>query len=415
MSSTRRVFLKELSSLAAAGLPFLWGCHKPDDDTVTPPGAGAAAARASKNVAAVSLSALQAGLYNDGKERDSARTVPGPNQLLGFVRSEDGDIILFGFSDPERPPVEVDALAVALRNAYEVEKTYEGDPGCTIDPREGDDSWKLQDVRVFAMPHNCRVAARHVKLDAELKWAGAGIRSQSDLPIESAFDILRKRSPICGGSDGSRGVFYHRFWFYPLQASTPRFTRCRQNVRILIPVGVQLLTEQEFRDQQGRRVGATEASADAQTFSAQVTRLLGSTQVWRYMELVNDFRIIEVARLMRFVEIEDARLKYFLEEHRLDSIDVPQVLPGVEREEHGSATCEATSKRVAQGVEFSQRTENYQHTYRGGVEARVVVDGPAFAPKESCDLIGVRDSIMAARPNIRSVSWTVPQAALAKV
>lgn len=61
-------------------------------------------------------------------------------------------------------------------------------------------------------------------------------------------------------------------------------------VLIQKPVGIQVLTEKEFLDRTGHRLGATTASAEAQTFAQRVTQLLMSRTVPRYDTLVEDFR-----------------------------------------------------------------------------------------------------------------------------
>jgi hypothetical protein len=67
--------------------------------------------------------------------------------------------------------------------------------------------------------------------------------------------------------------------------------REEDGVLIQKPVGVQVLTEKEFPDRTGQRLGATTASPEAQTFAKQVTQLLTSQTVPRYAALVSDFTV----------------------------------------------------------------------------------------------------------------------------
>jgi hypothetical protein len=141
---------------------------------------------------AVSLRTFQARLASPGA---AGASLAGLTCIQGFT-SDAGEVILVGERNRRQPAIETDCLAIALRNAYSISTDYEGIPGCTIDPRVGDDPWLVQDVHVFGMPHSCAMSSRFVALDYEVKQTGVGT-GPSELGVRSAFDIQR---PLCSGS-----------------------------------------------------------------------------------------------------------------------------------------------------------------------------------------------------------------------
>jgi hypothetical protein len=207
------------------------------------------------------------------KLTDELTNLGGMNRLHGFILGSDGEILLLGDRDTSQPAIKLESLVSALRNAYMVSTVYHGAPGCSIDPRPGDDPWRIQDVRVFGMPVSCSMAARHVSLDYELKKAAAGIPIGGTKLLPSIFELKREADALCGRTSGSdqNTEEAHRFWFYALLPPPPRFVREESGVCIRKPVGVQVLTEKEFLDRTGKRVGATTAGAEAQKFAEQVT------------------------------------------------------------------------------------------------------------------------------------------------
>jgi len=352
---------------------------------------------------AVSLGALQRQLRQANGRADSPeRVLVGLNRIFGFVTDAEGDVILYGQA-ASGPPIETDCLVVALRNAYKVSPVYNGAPGCTINPRPGDDPWTIQRVRVFGMPANCRMAARHVALDYELKKIGAAVIKEPE--IRSAFEILRTSAVCEERQDRSRSVV-HRYWFYPLLPPAPRFERGEGAVRILAPTGVQLLTEQEFLDRRGERTGATEATPEAQEFAAQVTAALAGGKIPRYVRLVNDFRVVELAKLMRYMEVPVRQLAYFLESYDLEDVDAPRFVGGIIRKDEGMAICDAAITERPGAIECQQSQTTYRYEYRGGVEVRIELQSNDIREADS-ELSLLRDRILTSRPTRKAVSWDV--------
>ena len=211
---------------------------------------------------ALSLAVLQAEAASAQQARQplpvELAQLGGLNRLDGFMAEPDGEVVLLGEHEASLPPLHLDDLVVSLRHAYHASPAYEGTLGCTIDPWQGaKDPWQIQQVRVFGMPPSVLMAQRHVAIDYELKRISAGLVSLGhDVP--SLYDLNRSPEPLCGDTaqPEQRTEMTHRFWFYPRYPEPPRFLVEGRTVLILKPVEVQLLTEQEFRDQTGQRTGA---------------------------------------------------------------------------------------------------------------------------------------------------------------
>jgi hypothetical protein len=349
---------------------------------------------------ALSLASLQKHLREERKSKSA--TLPGINRVTGFV-VEGSDVILHGWQDQAIPPIELEVLVIALRNAFAVGNEYKGDPGCSIDPIPGEDPFRVQKVRVIGVPKDCVMAARHVRLDYELKRAGAGIPEPDGKILPSAFELADSDGP-CVASGDREVSMAHRYWFYPITPERPRFTRDGQTVSILRPVGVQVLTEQEFMNGRGERTGATTADPGAQKFSGAVTALLASDKVPRYSQMVHDFRAIELARLMHFCGVQPIDLSFLINEFELARVEVPSLVGGVRRVEEGEAVCNATVTQTAEGTHYVERSNRYRYEYRGGVEAKVEIAEPDFRAG-SLDIL--RRRIIASRPSPEVVFWRI--------
>src|SRR5262249_20187422 len=125
----------------------------------------------------------------------------------------------------------------------------------------------------------------------------------------------------------------------------------------------------------GQRAGAAPASAIAERFAQMVTGLLATNQVYRYAELRQDFRLIEVAQLLRYKQVPAQSLRFFLYEYPLTATKTPTFVGGIRREERGEAVCdsEVSERQTTQKVLIgsTERVQRYHLSSRGGVEAKV--------------------------------------------
>jgi hypothetical protein len=337
----------------------------------------------------------------------------GLNRIQGIATERAGEVLLLGDRDPLFPPIHLDDLVVALRNAYQVSPAYRGTLGCTIDPMVGStDPWRMQEVQVFGMPATAPMGARHVALDYELKKVSAGLLSiGKDIP--GIFEMMRSARPLCDGSPGKedKKEMTHRFWFYPLYPEHPRFMDDGAVTLVLKPVEVQLLTEQEVLDKRGARKGAAAASPDANEFARSITKMLASGNIPRYAQLRNDFRVIELGQLLRFKHVAAKSLRYLLEDYALPEVKAPAFVGGIRREEQGEAVCssEINERQTTRGrlLEAKDQIQRYHFKSRGGVEARVTVQPENFTAASSGALSDLHQRIMISRPSNNALQWKI--------
>lgn len=361
---------------------------------------------------ALSLTALQqAGKAKNGRRLpDDVVHLAGVNRIRGVIVAPD-DVVLLGDAEPGMPPLDVSDLAVALRHAYRTGAEYNGDPGCTIDPREGaDDPFRIQVVKVFAIPRNCPMAARFVTLDYELKKVSSGILAV-DSEVRSLFDLRRTASGLCQGETGKQrsSVSVHRFWFHAREPEGPSYFEDDGVVWIRKPVHVKLLTEREFLDSKARRTGGAPADPQAEEFAASITEMLARDELPRYVELRNDYRLLEVAGVLRHKSVPAERLQYLLAEHSIPAVEVPAYVGEIRREERGEVVCETTLSERPQvmgaTLESRQHVQQYQQQSRGGVNAKVDVSAPRFTRDTASGLSALRRRVMSARPSASALVW----------
>jgi hypothetical protein len=287
---------------------------------------------------------------------------------------------------------------------------YQGVIGVSIDPwPNAKDPWRLQKVKVMGIPPTVAMAARHVTLDYQLKKVVAGLVTLPDLP--SLYDLTRSTTPLCEGARDKEARMEHRFWFYPLYPPAPRFTQDEGGVLIRQAgaVQVQLLTEQALWNRTGQRTGAAPASPPAERFAQLFTERLATPPFAPYGQLVQDFRVIEVAQLLRYLRISAEHLPYFLQGYPLQEVAVPAAVGGIRREERGEVTCDhqVTERRLARWTRFegTEQVHRYHVTTRGGVEAQVRLTPEAFAAERPGALTPLRRRVRAARPSAQAVFW----------
>lgn len=357
---------------------------------------------------------LRAALSTGTPPPDPIRTLHGLNHIVGILRTGDGDILLVGSHDSAVPDMELDDLLVTLRNAYAVGPEFQGVIGCTIDPTPGvSDPWRVQIAKVFGMPDTAPMGARHVAIDYELKKIAAGLFSLEPR-VPSVFETARSAAAPCqaGHENGGPQSATHRFWFTPRYPdSRPRFVDDgAHGVWIRNPILVQVQSEEEFL-QSGQRISAGPPHPAAVKFAASVTDLLATDDVPRYSRLRSDFRLVEVARLMRYQKVPVEQLRYLLSEAPLGSVPAPSKVGGIRREESGEAVCdvrmiEHTGPR-GRAVEMREDVVHYRQEFRGGVDADVKIEATDFGRTRDTSLAQLAGRVMRSRPQA-AAAWGVP-------
>lgn len=365
---------------------------------------------------ALSLTALQQAAERQQLALpDTLVTLGGVNRLRGLMLEPNGEVIVLGDHNPTSPLLHLDDIATVSRNTFQTEAAYAGAPlGVSIDPQPGNgrDPWAIQQVSVFGMPRTTRMAQRQVAIDYDLKKVSAGIMALSS-DITGTYELLRTASPICSGNSTRQMESVHRFWFcarYP--DATPRFVEEDGLILIVNPIGVQLLTEQEFLDRVGHRTGAAQAVPQAQMFAQHVSHLFTTPQPPRdYQQLLSDFRLIELAQLLAFKKVNPNGLHYLLYQHRLAQMVTPEYVGGVRRQEEGEVTCaiQINERATPQGriIESKEQMQRYRLTYRGGVEAKVEVADTHIQPEAPGAFAELRRRVRESRPSAAAWVWEI--------
>lgn len=366
----------------------------------------------------VSLTALQREAKQSVQARapmsDAVSRLGGMTGVLGWMKEGD-DVWLLGARDASHPPIGLDELVVALRSAFQVSQVYQDAPGCSIDPRRGAaDPWSLQEVRVLGMPVDCPMGARFVAVDYELKKAAAGLVSLGkDIP--SVSDLARRDVDLCGLSGPPEAQeaqeVSHRLWFCANYPPAQRFLREETCVFIVRPVGVQVLTEQEFFDAMARRIGKGPPAPAVRQFTTAVSGLLASASRPAYASLQRDFRVIESAKLLRVLDDSVQRLEYLLSQHQLATAPVPRFVTGIRRVEQIDVDCEGELTESEEGgrriVQSRRATRRHRYQFEGGVTCAVDLPSALPAAPVSAATANLRRRIVAARPSEHTVAWQV--------
>jgi hypothetical protein len=333
----------------------------------------------------------------------------GLGRIHGFLQEDDGEVVLLGDLAEREPAQHLDDWVVATRSAYHA--SGGGDLGCSIDLWVGqDDPWRIQKVRVFGMPPTARLAHHFVVLDYELKKVAAGLVVLSP-QLVSVFDRQRT-ADYCGDAEQGRAEeVAHRFWFTPLYPQRPRFVADGPVTLIRRPVEVQLLTERQYHDAGGAPRGAAPPTPVAEDFASAVTALLASGGGGAYQALRNDFRLIELARLVRLRDVPAPALDYLLHEHPLARVETPSYVAQVRREDTVRAICGGTVTEERRNGTVRVRLVEAEHTHGlrfvGGVEAAVEVRHTDVAPPGDSRLASLATRVRRSRPAARTLFWEI--------
>jgi len=330
-------------------------------------------------------------------------SIGGLNRVHGFIGNGD-DIVLLGEHDASAPLISVDDLMIALRSAYQTDPQYSDAPGCTIDPRDNQtDPWAIQDVRVLGMPP-CRMAARFVALDYELKFLGSGIRKLEG--VLDTFGSGRDAEPLCLAGTGAPRNVENRFWFaarYP--DAQPRFETDATAVLIRQPIEVQVLTERRRREGSSGDAGGP-SSPEAQEFADSVTRLLLAGTRPEYKQIRNDFRIIEVGQLLRFAAVPRGAFTYLLDEHEYEQVNVPAYVVGIQRTDRINVVCGGTIDVTPRAIRSTADVRHIENSYRGGVTAHVDIQ-PAHVVQVADRHESLRRQVLRVRPSTDALTWSI--------
>lgn len=146
-------------------------------------------------------------------------------------------------------------------------------------------------------------------------------------------------------------------------------------------------------------------------FTRLVSDLLATAPTGPYAQLRNDFRIIELSKLITMRGLPATSLRYLLAEHALSAVTVPRFVGGVRRAEQGEIVCDSTiiERPGPKGslVQAQSHVRRYHHTARGGVEVQLTFAPAQFVEERAGVLEPLRRQVRAARPAPRALVWRI--------
>ena len=392
---------------------------------------------------AISLKVLEKKLENcmgKGDCPDEFLQLSGIKKVLGYVIDEkNSDIILYGKSDGNSPPLHLEDFVIALRNEWLLYARKEGNtyyyssPGCTIDPAprvleelqqtsghisNNQDTAKVQEhleqwhnvckqpqkVGVFGIPFDTHFSKVMVDADYYMKRLVDGSVSLDIHGFASLSDItldIAKEDLTNGRSISIPLQTMNRFWFYPGENSY----REDKGIILIERSQVRLLTEEEFLTKEGKVAGSGSPNPLAKQFADEFTEKYAQIAKARpiYQELEGLFRFVSLAKTMKFKEaLSEAGigLEYLLYQFPIEHTRVDATLPG-----------------ISNVKEFQHRTDysdGYSIAYLwlpscGGVTIDIKHKMNNFVRDKANELEQLKRIILSARPSLASTAWNYPR------
>ncbi len=392
---------------------------------------GTASCRAGR---AVSLRAIQNRLKNCPNINecpDEIRFLGGLKKIAGYVLDEaHNDIILFGTTDDDSPPIYLEDFIIALRNTKNTYAERTGNtiiyshPGCSIDPdekttqklhelsvkmqsSEGDAEtdalfaqWdnicsSPQTVRVMGVPFDSRFAWIMVKADYDMKSIADG---NDDLQIDgfSSLTAIRKNE-VLQKREQSFSLMMNRFWFFPgknLYLENPGIIK-------IVKCPVILLSEQEYLNSKGKITGTGFANPLARYFAEEFSKSYSLIAKKRpiYSELENLFVLTALAKILDYrnaFEQSNFDPSFFIHSCQISSTFVERSLPGKSNIENFGYEYQTGNSIFS--VNFIFRS-------CGGVTIEINIKKEDFQKDDSLGLNQLKASIINAQKAPDSISW----------
>lgn len=365
------------------------------------------------------------------------------NRILGFViDKENKDVILIGQVVNSIPPIHVEDLSVALRNAWLKYTKRKGNtiiyssPGCSIDPspkvfnkldqisnqlnkkssqqdiKQWLERWdeichQPQGVRVMGIPFNTHFASVMVKADYDLKLIAdgkdslgvPGLISLMKMKVQAAKRALKTGQPLSFPL-----ASLDRFWFYPGEYSFigdengALFNRCT----------VKLLNERQYLNKRGQIVGTGQSNPMSLKFVHQFTNKYDEISKKRpiYAELENLFRLVAFAKALK-LKYPNAATEFDLSS-LIDEFSVPRVV--VQESLPGRSNVEYLNHRTE-----VKRGYNISHLWLpscGGVTIDYYIKPVHF---HKYDLSRFHQRALKYRPSPLTLYWDFPEAAKVEI
>jgi hypothetical protein len=390
------------------------------------------------SVRAISLNALQLKLKScvpNGSCSPELFQLAGLSRLEGMIIDRtNNDLILYGRSSGNSPPLNLDDLVIALQHAWlkfakrndNVVETMS--PGCSIDPFPENiraleaidqqthprtslaeqekqlEMWRLecekpQAVRVLGIPFNSHFAKVMVQADYDLKRLAdgsdvldlPGFVSITDEYIDQAQTALSEQKPIA-----LPGSILNRFWLYPGENTYEE----ADDAFFIKRSPVTLQTELMHSNAKGEISGAGVSDPSAGRFANDFTLLYERIEEDRaiYQELEGLFRFVAVATILKDRSERSAPLNlgYLLDEYKVPEVKVETSLAGRHAVKEIQQTSEDSSGR--REVHFWLRS-------CGGVDIALDRWPVTTSLEQTGTLAALKAAILKAKPAPDALYW----------
>lgn len=345
-----------------------------DERMKTPPPAGA--------YVAFSLKTAEEALSKTGTQGDFRKASPeifslgGMTRLLGAVLDTGtGDLILVGMRDPQRQPLTLDDLVVALRSRF-----ARGEwPLVSIDPSPTEPA--IQKVRFEGGIQQTQFGADLLAADYLLKLIAFGIEIPAAIEIPNDWDALRERAR----STSSEFSIEARSWFYPIVPSV----LVRDGVVAIRDLKVGVFSEVSSAVTDGHAVADASKLQDLTggRFANHVTREFDrlASRYPSISRLQGLQEMTALARSMQEMNVEQS-LIFWLHSYRVREVPTPQQL--------------AVVRRVGSDL-LAPRDRPRQIFLRGGVQLTAL----ALRLKGG-DVTALKRAVLDTRPSRRAQTWS---------
>jgi len=292
-------------------------------------------------------------------------TLGGINEIHGLVYDgETGDIILVGKHDPQRQPITLDDLSVALKSRL----VHAEWPLVSVDPTKETSDTDMQSVRFEGGIENSQFGADLLDADyTRLKRIGLGLLPPG-IDIESYWDLAKSR-PYDDYKVGSR------FWFFPILHSVV----IREGVASVSGLKIGVFTETLSAEINGKGVEdlSTFREEAGEKFAIEVSENFNYLAKIHpsFSRLQGLLELTALASAMEEME-EKPDLSFWLKDHQTKPVHTPKALPALSREEG-------------------------RYVASGGIRLMVIA-----MRLKSGDVKALREAVLMTRPLPGSLTWT---------
>jgi tetratricopeptide (TPR) repeat protein len=261
--------------------------------------------------------------YRDRWDKRPAdlQTAGGLTRIHGYLREQNGDLLLVGRAEPGAPAISVDDLIVGLRTVWGQGRT----PGCSLDPRP-DNIRGPQFSRILGVPGDSSFAKVMLDADYRMKRIMAGVEGEK-LGIPG-YRTLADCAFALG--QAGLGAKSSRFWLFPVQPNAREIQVGLGGTAAFFDARVQVLTEAMALTEcglegMGRPHPSHQMAAESFTEHYDAIAALRS----EFKQLRGLFDIVLLGRILRLTAPTDAFLKRWCD-LPYTSVKVQESYAGVE-------------------------------------------------------------------------------------